>query len=229
MIFKKVKRHNLISAYHTGQCLSEIVLKFWLLVLKQYIHNTWLYYIHLWKWKKRGSFYNENYLNITLFLCLDVGKRDGKPFYFGTTDVACMRMIRTRRKRSLNASVSLPNRKFWSLTHRWIYYDGWYFELFYEPHTRRAAKTEKCPSRREAKPAGYTRLDIECVRRCADYYNERFTKQYNALTHNCHHYANKLAEIMCLNSSCPDWCTTIYLWRWWLYGDRQLEMTKPFD
>lgn len=164
-----------------------------------------------------------------MFLFLNIGKRDGKPFYFGTTDVACMRMIRTRRKRSLNASASLPNRKFWSLTHRWIYYDGWYFELFYEPHTRRAAKTEKCPSRREAKPAGYTRLDIECVRRCADYYNERFTKQYNALTHNCHHYANKLAEIMCLNSSCPDWCTTIYLWRWWLYGDRQLEMTKPFD
>lgn len=25
-------------------------------------------------------------------------KHDGKPFYFGTTDVACMRMIRTRRK-----------------------------------------------------------------------------------------------------------------------------------
>lgn len=163
-----------------------------------------------------------------MFLFLDVGKHDGKPFYFGTTDVACMRMIRTRRKRSLNATASLPNRKFWSLTHRWIYYDGWYFELFYEPHTRRAAKTEKCPSHREANPAGYTQLDIECVRRCADYYNERFTKQYNALTHNCHHYANKLAELMCINSSCPDWCTTIYLWRWWLKGDRQ-EMPKPSD
>lgn len=121
-----------------------------------------------------------------------------------------MRLIRTRHKRSLD-SPSFPNRKFWSLNHRWIYYNGWYFELFYRPHTRRAAKAESCAIRREPHPAGYTMLDANCVRRCAIYYNERFVKRYNALTQNCHHYANKLAEVMCTYSSCPDWCLNVNL------------------
>ncbi|XP_062595645.1 uncharacterized protein LOC134257001 [Saccostrea cucullata] len=132
-------------------------------------------------------------------------KINGQPFYFGSTDVVCMRMIKLRHKRSLD-SASLPNRKFWSLNHRWIYYDGWYFELFYKPHTRRAAKSENCQIRREPFPAGYTLLDIDCVRRCAIYYNERFEKRYDPFVQNCHHYANKLAEVLCISKSCPDRC-----------------------
>nr|XP_022301454.1 uncharacterized protein LOC111109572 [Crassostrea virginica]XP_022301455.1 uncharacterized protein LOC111109572 [Crassostrea virginica] len=139
-------------------------------------------------------------------------KNDGQPFYFGTTDVVCMRMMHNRKKRAVyNTPASLPNRKFWSLTHRWIYYDGWYFELFYTPHTRRAAKSESCSSRREPLPAGYTKLEPNCVRRCAIYYNARFTKRYNTFTSNCHHYANKLAEIMCSHTTCPDWCNGVNL------------------
>lgn len=137
-------------------------------------------------------------------------KKRGRPFYFGTTDVECMRSIRRRQKRAL-VSYPLPERKYWSLNHRWVYYEGWYFELFYRPHTRRPAKSKFCRSSREAIPAGYSMLDIDCIRKCAVYYNKRFIARYNTFTHNCHHYANKIAEVLCTYSMCPDWCEELYL------------------
>ncbi|XP_052676755.1 uncharacterized protein LOC128158089 [Crassostrea angulata] len=137
-------------------------------------------------------------------------KKSGHPFYFGTTDVECMRSIRRRKKRAL-VSYPLPERKYWSLVHRWVYYDGWYFELFYRPHTRRPAKSKFCRSSREVVPAGYSTLDIDCLRRCAVYYNKRFIARYKTFTHNCHHYANKIAEVLCTYSMCPDWCQELFL------------------
>lgn len=143
----------------------------------------------------------------------------GRPFYFGYTDVECMRTIRKRHKRSL-VSYPLPERKFWSLNHRWVYYEGWYFELFYTPHTRRPAKSKFCRTRREPSPAGYSTINVDCLRKCAVYYNKRFVQRYNSFTHNCHHYANKIAEVLCTYSGtmCPDWCGEMYLQK----GDPQM-------
>lgn len=121
-----------------------------------------------------------------------------------------MRTVRRRHKRAL-VSYPLPERKFWSLNHRWIYFEGWYFELFYKPHTRRPAKSKFCRSSREAAPAGYSTMDIDCIRKCAIYYNKRFIARYGTFTHNCHHYANKIAEVLCTYSICPDWCEELYL------------------
>ena len=131
---------------------------------------------------------------------------NSKPFYFGTTDLRCMQKVNFRTTRTVLSTLRTPERQYWTLTHRWIYYDGAYFELFFDPHTGFPAKYQFCSYQREAKPAGFSKLPLDCLCKCASYYNKRFIANYNMWTHNCHHYANKIAYLLCNYSHCPEWC-----------------------
>ena len=149
---------------------------------------------------------------IRIFNFSKISESDGNstPFYFGTTDLKCMQLMNLKRRifgRATLARPQLPERQFWHLTHRWIYYDGWYFELFHKPRTRFPVKSKWCSFEREANPAGYSKLPVSCIRKCTMYYIDRYRPSYLTFTHNCHHFANKIAEVLCQYSECPDWCS----------------------
>lgn len=121
------------------------------------------------------------------------------PYYFGTTNLACM--INGKRKRRA------PSRGVWEYTHRFIYYQGYYFEfsnrgIFVH---RNRIDSHRCSGGTESSPAGYSYLDVECIKSCAHSYRHNFGN-YNFLSNNCHHFANKLSEVLCTRSSCPSWC-----------------------
>lgn len=127
----------------------------------------------------------------------------GKPFYFGTTRLFCM----AKGKRG-----SSPSRPTWALKHRWIEYNGHFFERLKnggDIFSSDAPKdSNKCSSSRESRPAGYSSLSIDCMKRCTTKYRQRYGG-YRLLSNNCHHFANRFSDILCSSSTCPSWCAWI--------------------
>jgi len=123
----------------------------------------------------------------------------GKPYYFGTTKLFCGK----KGKRA-------PSRNTWLLRHRWILYDGWFFEFGVTSNKGAQVGTvpkdgDKCNPRRESSPAGYGKVSRECLKRCALNYARKYGS-YNVLFNNCHDFANEMSKILCNYSSCPSWC-----------------------
>lgn len=121
------------------------------------------------------------------------------PYYFGTTDLSCM--LKGKRKRRA------PSRGVWDYKHRFIYYQGYYFEfsnrgIFID---RNRIDSHRCSGGLESSPAGYSYLDVECIKKCASNYKCNFGN-YDFLFNNCHHFANRLSEVLCTRTSCPSWC-----------------------
>ena len=69
-----------------------------------------------------------------------------------------------------------------------------------------AHKSHRCSSSREDSPAGYSRLSLDCIKGCARNYRCTYGT-YNFLLNNCHHFANRLSEVLCTTgTTCPSWC-----------------------
>ena len=128
----------------------------------------------------------------------------GRPYYFGTTNLLCMG--KGKREDS-------PSRFTWSLTHRWIQYEGHYFERLngrgdlYSSES--PSDSSRCSTKRESKPAGYSNLSIDCLKRCTDNYEKKYGS-YHLLYNNCHKFANRFSDMLCSRTTCPSWCWT---WR----------------
>lgn len=139
--------------------------------------------------------------HIRCYFFLDPSR--GKPFYFGTTRLFCM----AKGKRG-----SSPSRPTWALKHRWIEYNGHFFERLKnggDIFSSNAPKdSNKCSSSRESRPAGYSSLSIDCMKRCTNKYRQRYGG-YRLLSNNCHHFANRFSDILCSSSTCPSWCAWI--------------------
>ncbi|XP_048752014.2 deubiquitinase DESI2-like [Ostrea edulis] len=122
----------------------------------------------------------------------------GKPYYFGTTDLLC----KIGRR-------SAPSRFALSVSHRWILFDGEYFEWGVQGHSYNYGSTltdaERCSTERESQPAGYSQLDKTCIEKCARSYRGRYGP-YHLLTNNCHDFANRISEVLCNHTICPQWC-----------------------
>ncbi|CAC5375390.1 unnamed protein product [Mytilus coruscus] len=153
-----------------------------------------------WLWRRRnrcGTWFRHR--PCTASKCSDPSR--GKPFYFGTTRLFCM----AKGKRG-----SSPSRPTWALKHRWIEYNGHYFERLKnggDIFSSNAPKdSNKCSSRRESRPAGYSSLSIDCLKRCTNKYRQRYGS-YRLLSNNCHHFANRFSDILCSRTTCPSWCS----------------------
>ncbi|KAJ8299778.1 hypothetical protein KUTeg_023838 [Tegillarca granosa] len=120
-----------------------------------------------WWWRRRTKSSNCN---------------GGKPYYFGTTNLWCIK----KYKRG-----AAPSRGTWTLKHRWIYYEGFYFERLGngEVYGKQPTAASKCSWRRESSPAGYSSLSVNCIKRCTEKYRARYGR-YRLLSNNCHHFAN---------------------------------------
>lgn len=64
-----------------------------------------------------------------------------------------------------------------------------------------------CDAELDDDPAGYSSLEVDCVLKCARKYVQR-KGTYNALTNNCHHFANMLSLLLCTveEGYCWTWC-----------------------
>lgn len=128
----------------------------------------------------------------------------GRPFYFGTTSLWCM--VIGKREAS-------PSRPTWALTHRWIQYGGHFFERLNSKGDlyRHGSPSDSshCSTKRESKPAGYSNLSIDCLKRCTDNYEKKYGS-YHWLNNNCHDFANRFSDMLCSRTTCPSWCWT---WR----------------
>ncbi|KAK3086341.1 hypothetical protein FSP39_017078 [Pinctada imbricata] len=128
-----------------------------------------------------------------------------KPYYFGTTSLWCMMRNAKKGKRA-----SAPSRSVLRPSHRFIYYQGYYFEFGIGPrdlavYAKTNAGSPRCSPRREGSPAGYSKLSVECIKRCTRSYERRFGK-WRLFTHNCHHFTNNLSKVLCNSRRCPGWC-----------------------
>eukprot|EP00105_Crassostrea_gigas_P005513 XP_011419147.1 PREDICTED: uncharacterized protein LOC105322243 [Crassostrea gigas] len=131
------------------------------------------------------------------------GKRGGaSPYYFGTTNLGCMMKYGKGKRRA-------PWRSTIALTHRFIYYKGFYFEFMsnsYAYYSRQRYKGDKCSGKMERSPAGYSELSVECIKGCAKNYRCKFGK-YRLIRNNCHKFANRLSAVLCRKgTTCPFWC-----------------------
>ncbi|XP_078312677.1 uncharacterized protein LOC144619171 [Crassostrea virginica] len=102
-----------------------------------------------------------------------------------------------------------PARGTWDLSHRFIYYQGYYFEFLDDSNayisTHRQAG-HRCSGGTESSPAGYSYLSLDCIKGCARNYRCRFGT-YSLLGNNCHKFANRLSEVLCTSGhTCPSWC-----------------------
>ncbi|XP_011421702.1 uncharacterized protein [Magallana gigas] len=120
------------------------------------------------------------------------------PYYFGTTNLFCMAGKR-----------GAPARGTWALSHRFIYYKGYYFEFLSSSKASISTQRQaagRCSGGRESSPAGYSELSLECIKGCAKNYRCHFGT-YSLLGNNCHKFANRLSEVLCTRgTSCPSWC-----------------------
>lgn len=135
------------------------------------------------------------------------------PYYFGTTELMCMRYGLHRKNPIMKRHA--PSRFTFNPTHRWIYYAGMYLEFgnrigkdaalvnYYVPHLG-----DVCPLDLEPEPAGFSRLSPECVKGCVENYTDKYGN-YHVYTNNCHHFVNKISQIMCESVICPEWCLPI--------------------
>ena len=101
-----------------------------------------------------------------------------------------------------------PSRPTLQLKHRWILYDGYYFERMTNKDVYtygHSVAMHKCYTKREGRPAGYSSIGVQCMKRCTDKYKRKFGR-YRLIRNNCHHFANRMADILCTRSTCPSWC-----------------------
>ncbi|KAJ8299733.1 hypothetical protein KUTeg_023793 [Tegillarca granosa] len=124
-------------------------------------------------------------------------RRDGYPYYFGTTNLICMS---SKGKRA-------PDRGLWDISHRWIYYQGFYFERLSDRDVYGTSLTDsdKCSHQMESVPAGYSKLSVDCIQKCTNRYRQKYGG-YSLLSNNCHKFANRLSAILCDSVTCPSWC-----------------------
>ena len=125
----------------------------------------------------------------------------GRPYYFGTTNLWCM--VKEKREAS-------PSRPTWTLKHRWIQYGGYYFERLKGSNGDlyrygSPSYSRECSTERERKPAGYSNLSIDCLKRCTNNYKKKYGS-YNFFTNNCHDFANRFSDMLCSRTTCPSWC-----------------------
>ncbi|VDI56721.1 Hypothetical predicted protein [Mytilus galloprovincialis] len=103
-----------------------------------------------------------------------------------------------------------PSRPTWALTHRWIEYNGHFFERLKTGGDVYSSNfpqdLQKCSSKREGFPAGYSSLSIDCLKRCTNKYRDHYGK-YRVLTNNCHDFANRFSDMLCSRTTCPSWCS----------------------
>lgn len=127
----------------------------------------------------------------------DCTGRDGHPYYFGTTNLICMS---SKGKRA-------PDRGLWDISHRWIYYQGFYFERLSDRDVYGTSLTDsdKCSHQMESVPAGYSKLSVDCIQKCTNRYRQKYGG-YSLLSNNCHKFANRLSAILCDSVTCPSWC-----------------------
>ncbi|XP_048740595.1 uncharacterized protein LOC125654645 [Ostrea edulis] len=172
---------------------------------------------------------------ITLIFISVPGLDGESPYFFGTSDLACVTtkgrfhlivkrsvQMNSERNRTRRAAQT---RHVFSPTHRWIYYKGMFYEwgtdggtktrLFgflndaksYSIKTGLPYKGETCDWLMESMPAGYSSVSVECLMGCtANYWT--VSGDYNILQNNCHHFANTISNILCSNI-CPEWCFNI--------------------
>lgn len=101
-----------------------------------------------------------------------------------------------------------PSRGTKVLSHRWIQYKGYYFERINSGDIYTygsSTESDKCSTQRESKPAGYSSLSVDCIKRCTNKYQRKYGS-YGWWGNNCHHYANRISEILCTKTTCPSWC-----------------------
>ncbi|CAG2209393.1 unnamed protein product [Mytilus edulis] len=120
----------------------------------------------------------------------------GEPYYFGTTDLSCM----GKRK--------APSRSTRSHKHRWILYKGYYFERLNKSDVYNrgfSTNSDKCSTRRESRPAGYSSLSVDCIMKCTNSYERKYGS-YRRRVNDGRHFANRLSDILCTRKTCPSWC-----------------------
>lgn len=101
-----------------------------------------------------------------------------------------------------------PSRGTKVLSHRWIQYKEYYFERINSGDIYTygsSTESDKCSTQRESKPAGYSSLSVDCIKRCTNKYQRKYGS-YGWWGNNCHHYANRISEILCTKTTCPSWC-----------------------
>ncbi|KAK3086345.1 hypothetical protein FSP39_017168 [Pinctada imbricata] len=128
-----------------------------------------------------------------------------KPYYFGTTSLLCMMTNAKKGKRD-----SAPSRSTLRPSHRFIYYQGYYFEFGIGKqdlavYSRTNAGSPRCSPKREGSAAGYSKLSVECLKKCTRSYEDVHGK-YRLFKNNCHHFANRMSHILCNSEKCPHWC-----------------------
>ncbi|XP_061194585.1 uncharacterized protein LOC133202729 [Saccostrea echinata] len=124
-------------------------------------------------------------------------------YYFGTTHLMCIIQHRNRGKRGA------PWRGPWTTDHRFIEYRGYYYDFQTNSKVsiaRSRLRGDVCPGAKETSPAGYSEVSLDCIEGCAKNYRCRYG-YYNFLFNNCHHFANRLSEVLCRRgTACPGWC-----------------------
>lgn len=139
-------------------------------------------------------------------------KAGSMPYFFGTTDLMCMRYGLHKKEPTGIMKRHAPSRFTFNPTHRWIYYAGMYLEFgnrigkdaalvnFFAPRLG-----EVCPVELEREPAGFSRLSPDCVKGCVENYTQKYGN-YHVYTNNCHHFVNHISKVMCESVICPEWC-----------------------
>ncbi|WAR29384.1 hypothetical protein MAR_002952 [Mya arenaria] len=138
------------------------------------------------------------------------------PYYFGETSFSCLGKKKGRKRRSNH-----PTRYTLKLTHRYLFYRGYYFEFGERgrkgPNDLNVSTkkwgSSSCPSGKETSVAGRSKVTVSCLKKCAEKYTSRYG-DYAVLSNNCHHFANRMSEVLYndLNNerlygcSCPPWC-----------------------
>ena len=121
--------------------------------------------------------------------------------YGETWPLACT-WTNGRKKRSYDPPTVWVHK----LTHRWLNYQGYYYE--FGPS---GAWWNTYPAWRHCNQEGEyvtsSDVDTECLQGYARNYKRRYGN-YNVLTNNCHHFVNRLGSVLCTTPRgyCKTWC-----------------------
>ena len=139
------------------------------------------------------------------------GDNGGDGFWFGTQSLNCLRSSSQERdtRRQGRGRVRFGRdtirRPDWHYIHRLIYYRQHVFEwgagargYYIGPH----AAVPDCPTQWEVQPAGRSACSYARLEDFATGYKRRYGG-YNLIANNCHHFANRAAELLASN------CTTL--------------------
>jgi len=93
------------------------------------------------------------------------------------------------------------------LTHRWLNYQGYYYEFGPNGAWWRTGSAEWSHCNQEPEWVTRSDVDTKCLQGCARNYR-RYHGEYRVLTNNCHHFVNVLGNVLCTTRKgyCPAWC-----------------------